>query len=93
LNIHRLPPHPQQQDNSAGKPFTAREEPGKYNPGRLKKITPAKENTSVPFAASNNELFRQAIMSNMKDSERKIVSIEGEVPNNTATVSFVNGRK
>ncbi len=73
-----------------GRPLTAREGPGKYIPtGRFKKITAAKGTPAVPFTAGNETFSAGDNVEHERFGRGTIVSIEGEAPNNTATVNFI----
>lgn len=80
-----------ERETSPGKPFAAREESTKYVPGgRFKKIPASGEAPAVSFAASNNETYSAGDnVEHERFGKGRILSIEGEAPNNTATVSFV----
>jgi DNA helicase II / ATP-dependent DNA helicase PcrA len=87
---------------TGGKPFSnngssgtrqplIKEEPQAYKKEeRLKKIIRSEAASGVPFAASDSALFSEG---DMVEHERfgkgTIISIEGQLPNTTATVNFV----
>ncbi len=82
---------PAERETAPGKHLTAREDPQKYVAGgRFKKIPASGETVAVTFTAGISETFSEGDnVEHERFGKGRILSIEGEAPNNTATVSFV----
>ena len=79
-----------QSNNQANKPKSVREEPKQYiNEERLKKISKAQVPSDIPFSATDPSLFEVGdSVNHERFGNGKIISIEGQPPNTTATVDF-----
>jgi DNA helicase-2/ATP-dependent DNA helicase PcrA len=80
-----------QNNNRPGfKPPSLKEEPQTYkNEERFKKIMKTETLSSVPFTASDSSLFSEGdTVQHERFGNGKIISIEGQPPNTTATVDF-----
>jgi DNA helicase-2/ATP-dependent DNA helicase PcrA len=76
--------------NTSVKPPSVREEPKQYiNPDRLKKITKTETSVSHSFTGTDPSGFAEGdTVQHERFGAGKIVSIEGQPPNTTATVDF-----
>ncbi|MCE5346316.1 MAG: exodeoxyribonuclease V subunit gamma [Bacteroidales bacterium] len=86
----------QNNSHTETKPATFREEPHQYaNNARFKKISKTEASTGVTFVASDSSLFSEGDnVQHERFGNGRIISIEGEAPNTTATVEFEkNGKK
>lgn len=72
------------------KPASLREEPHSYTKDeRFKKISKSSASSDVPFTASDSSLFAEGdTVEHERFGKGIIISIEGQLPNTTATVNF-----
>jgi DNA helicase-2/ATP-dependent DNA helicase PcrA len=77
-------------NHPASKPVTIREEPVSYPKNdRFKKINNAEPSSAMPFTGSDSSLFTQGdTVEHERFGKGRIISIEGQPPNTTATVEF-----
>jgi DNA helicase-2/ATP-dependent DNA helicase PcrA len=77
-------------NHSVIKPTTMREQPLSYAKNdRFKKIPKQESSSSAPFMGSDSSLFAQGdSVEHERFGRGKIISIEGQPPNTTATVDF-----
>jgi ATP-dependent DNA helicase UvrD/PcrA len=77
---------------SATKPTSFREEPQSYGKNdRFKRIVKTEPASDIPFTASDSSTFSEGdSVQHERFGKGKIISIEGQSPNTTATVDFKN---
>jgi DNA helicase-2/ATP-dependent DNA helicase PcrA len=80
----------QNNNQSAKKPASLREEPHSYTKDeRFKKINKSGASSDVPFIGSDSSLFAEGdTVEHERFGKGTIISIEGQPPNTTATVEF-----